>query len=335
MSSNLRKIVNQKLATQKKTVGSKPKPSPSRTGSGMTAYNLLARLKQAREAGVTELLDTGSGGVIRITKDLGLLVVKSAGTRTLQHPSSVAQGTKVLVDTTSGCTINSAVIAAGGFAEFVRTVDSAGVAQWSVSSSDSVMAHTHNAADITAGTLATARLGSGVADATTFLRGDQTWAVPAGGAASDGFTTIVSSADEDKTNLNVAQDHSEFQFPVTANKRYMVEMLFWGGGNDTSGYAFRFAVASGIIKGRGTHQHLNVAGAVANTAITTGGTGATNTLSCQSVADLEFGIADRLIYVFVPDTTTTFKFQFGNNTPGAGVTSRTGKGSIMRWKQMN
>jgi hypothetical protein len=42
--------------------------------------------------------------------------------------------------------------------------------------------HNHNASDINAGTLATARLGSGTADATTFLRGDQTYASP--GAAS-------------------------------------------------------------------------------------------------------------------------------------------------------
>ena len=38
--------------------------------------------------------------------------------------------------------------------------------------------HTHSASDITSGTVATARLGSGTADATTFLRGDQTYATP-------------------------------------------------------------------------------------------------------------------------------------------------------------
>lgn len=43
---------------------------------------------------------------------------------------------------------------------------------------------TNDAANITTGTLGTARLGSGTANSTTFLRGDQTWATVSGGVTS-------------------------------------------------------------------------------------------------------------------------------------------------------
>ena len=54
---------------------------------------------------------------------------------------------------------------------------------------------TMNASAITAGTMATARLGSGTADATTFLRGDQTYAAPAGKIGQ-----VVSTAKTDTTS---------------------------------------------------------------------------------------------------------------------------------------
>jgi hypothetical protein len=63
-----------------------------------------------------------------------------------------------------------------------RAVHPAGVK--AVADTKAALSHTHAAADIASGTVATARLGSGSASGTTFLRGDQTWATPSGGGGS-------------------------------------------------------------------------------------------------------------------------------------------------------
>ena len=58
-------------------------------------------------------------------------------------------------------------------------------------------AHVHAGGDVTSGTIATARLGSGTADSTVFLRGDQTW------AAAGGSETLPASIIDAKGDLIV------------------------------------------------------------------------------------------------------------------------------------
>lgn len=61
--------------------------------------------------------------------------------------------------------------------------------------------HFHSATDLDSGTVATVRLGSGVADATVFLRGDQTWAAPSGGSNHN----ILSATHPDATAAAVVR----------------------------------------------------------------------------------------------------------------------------------
>ncbi len=55
--------------------------------------------------------------------------------------------------------------------------------------------HTHAAADIVSGVFATARLGTGTANASTFLRGDGSWAAVSGGTWGSITGTLSSQAD--------------------------------------------------------------------------------------------------------------------------------------------
>ena len=76
---------------------------------------------------------------------------------------------------------------------------------------------TMNASAITAGTVATARLGSGTADATTFLRGDQTYAAAGSSFKLGTFTRDISTADGTQAVTGVGFQPTHLIFHANIN----------------------------------------------------------------------------------------------------------------------
>lgn len=101
--------------------------------------------------------------------------------------------------------ITKAMVGLGSVDNTADTSKPVSTAQQSALDAKAALSHTHNTSDINAGTMATARLGSGTANSTTFLRGDQTWATPAGGGGGLGYTLplvagVINPANDSEVN---------------------------------------------------------------------------------------------------------------------------------------
>lgn len=156
------------------------------------------------------------------------------------------------------------------------------------------------------------------------------------GSAPDGYTYIIKSINQDVTNSGVTNDN-EFSFSVVANGQYMVEMEVAMSGNNTTGdYTFDFQVSAGTMKGKGTAQNLTAAAAIQNIIVTAAGAANTTAVACGvSTADLDDVIAIRIIYSFTASANATFRYRFGNAAASAGRTSRTWKGSVLKYKTLD
>ena len=156
------------------------------------------------------------------------------------------------------------------------------------------------------------------------------------GAAPDGYTYIIKSINQDVTNAGVTND-DHFSFSVLANGQYMVEMEVALSGNNTTGdYTFDFQVSAGTMKGKGTAQNLTSAAAIQNIIVTAAGAANTTAVVCGvSTADLDDVIAMRIIYSFTASANATFRYRFGNAAAQSGRTSRTWKGSVMKYKTLD
>jgi len=145
---------------------------------------------------------------------------------------------------------------------------------------------------------------------------------PAGNVA-DGYTYIIKSANQDVTNAGVTND-TEFYFSTVASGHYLISMDLVISGNNTTA---DFYVDAGTITGKGTCQNIIITAAAAQNvrAIVTG----------APTASLDNLVAVKMQFACIVSNATTFRYRFGNASTSSGRTSRTWKGSIMRWKRLD
>ena len=170
-------------------------------------------------------------------------------------------------------------------------------------------------------------------DTTKFLRGDATWAVPNN---NEGWSIIIKSANQDVTNNATLQDDTDFQFSVVAGGHYMVSMnLTTSANNSTGDLKWGFNVSAGTIKGYGSIQSIGTTSAVQNVIISANSINVTTAIPIGAESDIDFLVHSVISYSFTASANATFKFQFANNAAGAGRTSRTWKGSILKYKRLD
>jgi hypothetical protein len=175
---------------------------------------------------------------------------------------------------------------------------------------------------------------TGTPSSSTFLRGDNTWSAP---DDPYGWTIIVKSANQDVTNSATFTNDTDLQFSVVAGGHYMIEMnVCYSGNNTTADYKFELRLTAGIFKGQGNFLAYSTTGVItnaslaANSAINTNGPAlGVNTADIDSLQFLT------IYFNFSASVNATFNYRFAQNTATAATTSRTWKGSILKYKRID
>jgi hypothetical protein len=140
------------------------------------------------------------------------------------------------------------------------------------------------------------------------------------------------------TNSATLVDDTDLQFSVVAGGHYMIELdLVLSANNTTGDYKFAFLMSGGTMKGQGIGSGFtSAAGATATMTFQTYNASNTTAIASGTLqADLDLLSSMKIIYSFTASANATFKYQFANNTAAAGRTSRTWKGSILKYKRLD
>ena len=151
---------------------------------------------------------------------------------------------------------------------------------------------------------------------------------------AEGWSVIVKTANHDVTNTIIPQDDPELQFSVVANGSYMVEMDFcWSGNNATGDYQGNFNVTAGTMAGYGL-----VFSSTSTTPILLVSNNAVSPSfgNFQLVStSITFLMTCKVQFNFTCTQNATFKYQLRNAAASVGATSRTWKGSILKYKRLD
>lgn len=141
----------------------------SGSGGGSAGYTD----EQVRDV-VAATLVQGANVTITPNDGADTITIAAATSGASGIPASIADAKGDLIAGTANDTVARLAVGTDGLALVAASGQTTGL-QWAAPAPAS---HNHSGADLTSGTVATARLGSGTANSTTFLCGDQTWANP-------------------------------------------------------------------------------------------------------------------------------------------------------------